>query len=193
MAETSFDNAFVEDEEPAQKADNNPAAETSFDNAPGMGNNGEDSDEEEGEGTQADTAEAPVHIMDPDFLCFALPFAGIVDLLDIFLEVTGIFVIPKLLGMMIDGVVFVTLGGWMYWRTNELAQTRKKQKEQMQKQLSQKSAKMEQQLAKGAKGPLKKVFMRMGVVLIGELIPFLGLVPFWTISVISTLFAEKEK
>jgi hypothetical protein len=155
-------------------------------------NNAQEEPEEKGE-VRTDSTEAPVHVLDPDFLCFALPFALIVDLLDIFLEITGILVIPKLLGMIIDAIVFIALGGWMYWRTNQLAQTRKKQKEQLQKQLSQKSAKMEQQLAKGAKGPFKKVFLRMGIVLIGELLPFLGLVPFWTISIVSTLKAEKEK
>ena len=129
--------------------------------------------------------------LDPDFLLFALPFAMIVDAIDIVLELTGIFVIPKLIGMVMDGFVFMIIGWWIYFRTNKIIKSREEQKKALQRQMTQKAGKMQQQLAKGTvKGPLRNTLVRTGITLLGELIPFVGLVPFWTISVILTL---KEK
>jgi ABC-type transport system involved in cytochrome bd biosynthesis fused ATPase/permease subunit len=129
--------------------------------------------------------------LDPDFLLFALPFAMIVDAIDIVLELASFLVIPKLIGIGMDIFTFSVIGGWIYFRTNKIIKRRKEQKEALQKQMTQKAGKMEQQLMKGAvKGPLRKTLVRAGVAMLGELIPFVGLIPFWTISVILTL---KEK
>jgi len=49
---------------------------------------------------------------------------------------------------------------------------------------------LKKQLAKGMKGPLRRTLVRAGIALLGELAPFVGIVPFWSISVILTL---KEK
>ena len=134
---------------------------------------------------------ARVSPFDPDFLLFALPLAVIFDAIDIILEITGIFVIPKLIGMAMDIFTFAVIGGWIYFRTNKIIKSREEQKMALQKQMTQKAGKMQQQLAKGAvKGPLRKTLVRTGIVLLGELIPFVGLFPFWTFSVIMTL---KEK
>ncbi len=128
---------------------------------------------------------------DIDFLCFALPFAIIVDVIDIVLEITSILVIPKVLGMAMDVVTFAIIGGWIYWRTGNIIKSREKQKEALQKKMGQQATKMQQQLAKGAaKGPLRKTLTRAGVAVIGEIIPFVGLIPFWTISVLLTLREE---
>lgn len=142
---------------------------------------------------QAAKIASKVSPMDPDFLIFALPFAMIVDGLDIILELTGILVLPKLLGMVIDGFVFFAIGGWIYLRTSRVVKTKQEQAQALQKQMGQKAGQMQQQLAKGAvKGPMKKTLTRVGITLLGELIPFVGLVPFWTISVIQTLREEGE-
>lgn len=134
---------------------------------------------------------ARVSPLDPDFLLFALPFAMIVDAIDIVLELASFLVIPKLIGIGMDIFTFSVIGGWIYFRTNKIIKRRKEQKEALQKQMTQKAGKMEQQLMKGAvKGPLRKTLVRTGVAMLGELIPFVGLIPFWTISVILTL---KEK
>ena len=134
---------------------------------------------------------ARVSPLDPDFLLFALPFAFLVDAVDIILELTGIFVIPKLIGIVIDAFVFAAIGGWIYFRTNKIIKSRDEQKKALQKQMTQKAGKMKQQLIKGmAKGPLRKTLVRTGITLLGELIPFVGLIPFWTISVILTLKEE---
>lgn len=134
-----------------------------------------------------------VHFLDPDFLVFAMPFAVLIDLVDIILELTSFVVIPKLLGMVADVVTFAIIGGWMYWRTGRMADAKKQQQEQMGKKLAEKASQLSKKAKKQvaqkvvAKQASKKVFARMGLVLIGELIPFVGLIPFWTISVISTL------
>jgi len=131
---------------------------------------------------------ARVSPLDPDFICFALPFAIIVDAIDIILELTSIFVLPKAIGIAMDIITFTIIGGWIYWRIGRISKSREEQKRAFQKQLAQKSTQMQQQLAKGiTKGPLRKTFIRVGATLLGELIPFVGLLPFWTISVILTL------
>jgi len=131
---------------------------------------------------------ARVSPLDPDFICFALPFAILVDAIDIILELTSIFVLPKAIGIAMDIITFTIIGGWIYWRIGRISKSREEQKRAFQKQLAQKSTQMQQQLAKGiTKGPLRKTFIRVGATLLGELIPFVGLLPFWTISVILTL------
>ncbi|PIV42530.1 MAG: hypothetical protein COS26_02010 [Candidatus Nealsonbacteria bacterium CG02_land_8_20_14_3_00_40_11] len=131
---------------------------------------------------------ARVSPLDPDFICFALPFAIIVDAIDIILELTSVFILPKTVGIIMDIITFTIIGGWIYWRIGRISKSREEQKRAFQKQLAQKSTQMQQQLAKGiTKGPLRKTFIRVGATLLGELIPFVGLLPFWTISVILTL------
>lgn len=130
---------------------------------------------------------------DLDFLLFALPFAMLVDALDIILELTSMFVIPKIIGIAIDGFVFAILGGWIYWRTSRIIKNKEQQAQALQKQMAQKAGQMSQQLAKGAvKGPLRKTLFKVAVAVLGELIPFVGIIPFWTISVIMTLREEGE-
>jgi len=127
----------------------------------------------------------------PDFLLFALPFAILVDAIDIVLELTSILVIPKLVGWAMDAFTFAMIGGWIFYRTGKIIKSRQKQQEALQKKMGAQAAKMQKQLAKGAlKGPLRKTLVRAGAALLGELIPFVGLVPFWTISVILTLREE---
>ena len=134
---------------------------------------------------------ARVSPFDPDFLLFALPFAILVDAIDIVLELTSILVIPKLIGWGMDALTFAVIGGWIFYRTGKIIKSRQKQQEALQKKMGAQAAKMQQQLAKGAlKGPLRKTLVRAGAALLGELIPFVGLVPFWTISVILTLREE---
>ena len=134
---------------------------------------------------------ARVSPFDPDFLLFALPFAVFLDALDIVLELTSILVVPKLIGWAMDAFTFAIIGGWIFYRTGKIIKSRQKQQEALQKKMGTQAAKMQQQVIKGAmKGPLRKTLVRAGAALLGELIPFVGLVPFWTISVILTLKEE---
>ena len=134
---------------------------------------------------------AKVSPFDPDFLLFALPFAVFLDAVDIVLELTSILVVPKLIGWAMDVFTFAVIGGWIFYRTGKIIKSRQKQQEALQKKMGKQAAKMQQQVIKGAmKGPLRKTLVRAGAALLGELIPFVGLVPFWTISVILTLKEE---
>lgn len=129
-----------------------------------------------------------VHPLDPDFLVFAMPFAMMVDALDIILEITGIFVIPKIIGMALDAFTFTIISWWMYTRVKRIAQTRDQMKKGAAQKLQKGQQKLQQQLTKAAqRGPLRKVLIRSGIALLGELIPFVGILPFWTITVFSTL------
>ena len=136
---------------------------------------------------------ARVSPFDPDFLCFALPFAIVFDALDIILELTSFIAVPKLIGIAFDVFVFFVLcyPGWIYWRTGKIVKSREEQKQALQKKMAEKSTKLQQQLARRVtKSALRRTLVRGSIVLLGELIPFVGLIPFWTIAVISTL---KEK
>jgi len=160
-------------------------------------------------------AEAGVSPLDLDFLLFALPFAFAVDVLDVILEIAGIFVIPKIIGIVIDFVVLLILGGWMYWRTGKIEKSKKEYRanleETVQKgiqQLSklQKTGKVSPQVfdrymrlygqqmgkigraaAKAARNPLTKTIVKGGLIFLGEIAFIVGLIPFWTIGVILTL------
>lgn len=141
-----------------------------------------------GTGEQEAVEKSRVHPLDPDFLVFAMPFAFFVDALDIILEITGIFVIPKLIGIVLDGFTFAVISWWMYTRVKRIAQTRDQMKRGAAQKLQRGQQRLQQQLAKSVqRGPLRKVLLRGGITLLGELIPFVGIIPFWTITVFSTL------
>lgn len=153
-------------------------------------------------GEQEAVEKSKVHPLDIDFLVFAMPFAMMVDALDIILEITSILIIPKLIGIIIDVFVFIVISWWMYKRVKKIAEAKKQARERteqikqqvmskvqgFQQQASSKLQGLKQQALKAAeRGPLRRVLTRGAVVLLGEIIPFLGILPFWTIAVFSTL------
>jgi ABC-type transport system involved in cytochrome bd biosynthesis fused ATPase/permease subunit len=130
---------------------------------------------------------ARVSPLDPDFLCFALPVAMIFDAIDIVLELTSILVVPKLVGMAMDVFTFAVIGGWIFYRTGKIIKSREEQKKALLKRIGKQRMGLKKQLAKGLKSPLRRTLARAGIALLGELAPLVGLVPFWSISVILTL------
>ena len=144
------------------------------------------SDEEVLEQVEDASERARVSPLDPDFLII-LGFAIIVDAIDMIIEWFSILVIPKLVLIIFDIVTFIIIGGWIYWRTGKIMQSRKdfvegltKKSEKMAKQV----AKLERQLLKS---PIGRTLIRASLAFLGELIPYIGLIPFWTISVILAL------
>jgi len=144
------------------------------------------SDEEVLEQVEDASEKARVSPLDPDFLII-LGFAIIVDAIDMIIEWFSILVIPKLVLIIFDIVTFIIIGGWIYWRTGKIMQSRKdfvegltKKSEKMAKQV----AKLERQLLKS---PIGRTLIRASLAFLGELIPYIGLIPFWTISVILAL------
>lgn len=162
-------------------------------------------------------ADASISPLDPDFLLLALPFALAVDVLDVVLEIAGLFiVIPKIFGIAIDFVVLIILGGWLYWRTKKVAQSKRdyvaKLRGSLQKGVKRLSklqklgkvspkvldryirlygkqmGKMGRAIARATTKPLTRTLIRGGLTFLGEILPFLiGIIPFWTIMVILSL------
>jgi len=129
-----------------------------------------------------------VGALDPDFLLIAL-FALAMDGLDIVFEIVQI---TKPGGIIIDLFIYLIIGFWVYKRTGRIIQSKRERVEAAQKKVGKKIAEAQKQLAKVAKKPLKRAFLRGFVFLLGELIPFLGLIPFWTIMVIEVLKENGE-
>ncbi len=155
--------------------------------------------------------------MDPDFLII-LFFAVIVDAIDIVLELTSFLVIPKLIGIVIDAIVFLIIGGWMYWRTKKISESKKaalsgitkslqsqvKKLERLRKigkvdqkvfdryvrRYTKQMGKMGTSLAKAARSPFGRTIIKSSLACLGEIIVIIGLIPFWTISVVLMLREE---
>lgn len=158
---------------------------------------------------------ARVSPFNPDFLLFALPFAFVVDALDIVLELTGILIIPKLIGIGIDVFTFVVIIGWIYWRVKKIEESKRTRQTALRRAAQrgiQRLAKLQkigkvspqvferylrrygQQMGRGgrliagvARKPLTRTLIRGGIVLLGEIVWLVGLIPFWTIAVVLTL------
>ena len=129
---------------------------------------------------QQEQVRSRVHALDPDFLLFALPFAIIVDALDIILELTSFLVIPKLLGLVLDAFTLFILGWWMYWRVGKIVKTKQRQQQANVKALKGASRAVLQ-------GPLRKIIVRLGLVALIEAIPIIGIFFAWTVMVVLTL------
>jgi len=164
-------------------------------------------------------AEAGVSPLDLDFLLFALPFAFIVDTLDIVLEILGFLGgITKIIGIVIDFVTLLILGGWLYWRLGKIEKSKREHRanleETVQKGIQrlsklQKTGEVSPQVferymrlygkqmgtiekaaARAARKPATRALIRGGLTFLAEFTFILGIIPFWTIMVI---FALREK
>lgn len=126
--------------------------------------------------------------IDPDFLLI-LGLAVVIDLTDIFLEILGMagLGIPKGVGIAMDGFSFALIGGWIFWRTNKMVKKKREVIQALKKTIEKRAAGLRRQVTKAARSPLRRVLLRGGAALVGELIPLVGLIPFWTITVILTL------
>ena len=125
--------------------------------------------------------------LDPDFLIFILPFALVMDLTDIVLELTSFLVLPKIIGVGMDIITFAVIGGWIFWRVGRIVKSKKEQQKALEKAIAKRGTAFEKQLAKGLKSPLRRAGLRAGIAVLGEIALFVGLLPFWTISVVLTL------
>jgi hypothetical protein len=121
-----------------------------------------------------------VHFFDPDFLLIILPFALLVDSLDIILELTSFLIIPKLVGLVIDFVTMFIIGGWMYWRVGKILKSKKRRQA-----IGRKTGRGISRAL--MRGPLRKIIMRLGLVVFIEAIPVVGILFAWTVAVVLTL------
>lgn len=111
---------------------------------------------------------------------FISPAGIILFMTAVLFDLTGIIInlcalddlgiIDLIAGIFITGLMYVTSGG-----KGEIAMTKKSKKA-----LTEKGTKI---LKKGAKSPMGKIFKRAGLAFIGEIVPYIGAFPFWTIAV----------
>ncbi|MBI2577613.1 MAG: hypothetical protein HYV77_02080 [Candidatus Wildermuthbacteria bacterium] len=125
------------------------------------------------------TERARVRITDPDFLIMLI-IAGTVDLMDIFLEPLAFLIFPKILGLILDTITIPIINLWIYSRTNRLEQAKAKM-----------SRGSSSDTRRGYQGKvLRKILGKAGLTFLLEAIPIVGIFPFLTCRVLSTL---KEK
>lgn len=130
---------------------------------------------------------ASVSPFDPDFLLM-LMFAAFNDILDPFKDaLIAFFGISEIVGTAFDVFTFAIIGFWIYQRTSQIIKSKKQQVEAMQKKIGKTTAQMQKQLTKMAKKPVRRALLRGGIALLGEIAPFIGILPFWTITVILML------
>jgi hypothetical protein len=155
--------------------------------------------------------EARVSPFDPDFLLI-LFFALMVDGLDIFFELSGI---GKILGIPLDIFTFIIIVGWMNLRMGRIVESKRARQIALQKAIQQSMQKLKhlQKIgkvsdkvferymrvfgkrmgiigrlgARATRSPLTRSLIRNALVLLGELFWLVGLIPFWTISVVLML------
>jgi len=125
--------------------------------------------------------EAPAKLTDIDFLLVFF-FAILVDGLDIF-EIFDVTVLPKLALIALDIITGLIIGGWIYLKTKKHTQGKKTFIDKVAK----KSKRVAEVLAKQmAKRGTNMTIVRTLSTFVGEAIPFLGMIPFWTICVFET-------
>lgn len=95
---------------------------------------------------------ARVSFLDPDFLCFALPFAITFDLISIILTIVAFFTasIGWWVWVAIDGVAMAVIGGWIYFRTSQIIESKEEKKKEIQENLQKQAQSLEKESAEKA-------------------------------------------
>ena len=138
--------------------------------------------------------------LDPDFILI-LFYAILGDAIGAVIIILGIldfYTVTTLVNILVNIFFFVPISIWLYWRTNRIAQSKKTKIEELQKrtrQLAKTAPRIAQQLEKAtarigarvATRLLLKVAIRGLAAFAGSVTPFIGLIPFWSITVLLTL------
>lgn len=151
-----------------------------------------------------------VYFTDPDFLLIFF-FALFIDILDIIIEILSLFfVVPKIIGIIIDIIAAAIIIPWMISKGKEIEQSKRARQGALKRQLeglatqlkslkaggrftgalAGKFANLEKLAAGAIKSRTGGTILKGVLAFIGEIIILLGLIPWWTISVLSIL---KEK
>lgn len=168
----------------------------------------ESSEEMPGEEFTITSDQKRVSALDPDFILIVF-FAMIMDGLDILFE---LLVIGKPFGILFDIFTFIIIVGWMSWRMGKIAESKKARQLALQRAFQQVIKRLEklkkigkvsdkvfgrymrrygQRMGKSGRlltriirSPWVRSSIRGTLVLLGEIFWLIGLIPFWTISVI---------
>lgn len=122
--------------------------------------------------------------------------AGILDLMGIICLILDlVFGIGEILSYIPDGIGILFFGGWIFMRSVMKGQTVEEAKEEVSETISdvkeagekrREAIRKKREMIKKRRKLLKKGSkkgLRFGLATLGEIIPFLGALPFWTIFV----------
>jgi len=116
-------------------------------------------------GQQEETARGS--FLDPDVLVFALPFAGLIDILDVLFSI----------GTVATLILGAPLILWMVWKTGSIQEVKEKRQ-----------GIAERRAQRIAKQKATRRALRRGILyFLGGLIPFVNIFVLWTWAVISTV------
>lgn len=113
--------------------------------------------------TPEPTSTNQISFLDPDFLLFAMPFALLIDIMDVVLQ----------LGIFVNLILGAPLIMWMMARAGQTIDVQDFRKNQAAK--------------KASKAAVKSAFRKGLLVFILELIPIVSVFFFWTITIFLTL------
>ena len=155
--------------------------------------------------------------LDPDFiliLFFALAVDAL-DIAFVILGILDVYTLSEAISIAIDIAILIFIGGWIGHRTGKIAQSKRDRVKAIQKNIQQiakrmgtfqkagkvpnevferymrryskQMGRMGRTTAQAARSPVGKTLLRSGIAFLGEIIPIIGVIPFWTITVILTL------
>lgn len=134
-------------------------------------------------------AKEKVGPLDPDFLLIFL-FALLMDGLDIMILVVKIFTlftIGEVISKGLDIFTFIIIGGWIYLRVGRISKSKRARVKTLKKTMEKRVSALSRIMAKGIKSPFLRTLVKGGIAFLGEIITIIGLLPFWTISVVLML------
>jgi hypothetical protein len=116
-----------------------------------------------------------------------LPLAALLDIIGIICFIANVFFgIGEILSFIPDFIGLVLFGMWVSFRAMTKQEGKEKKQgltmEVMERKKEQKTMKMKMKMSK-LKGVKIGRFAKFGLASIGELIPIIGVLPFWTIYV----------
>ena len=134
-----------------------------------------------------------IEATDIDFIVILI-FAIIVDSVDSILTILQFitaFTIGEALSLGLDNLATFIITLWMLYRLREMARSKQQIVQQLQQRMGEKAKMMQKELKqieqKATRAPLRRVLLRVVAGFILELIPLVGLIPWWTITVVLTL------
>lgn len=158
-----------------------------------------------------------VSFLDPDFILIFLfaVLVDSFDMLFFFLGFLDLFTLSTMISISIDFFVFSIIGSWMYWRMNRIEESKRARQaalrratqkaiqrldklqrlgkvspkvfERYMRRYSQRMGRLGRLAARAARSPIFRVLIRGLLIILGEVILLIGLIPFWTISVVLML------
>ena len=154
---------------------------------------------------------------DPDFivvLFFAL-IVDAIDIAFVILGILDVYTLSELLSIGFDITILIPITGWMEHRVGKIAQSKRDQVKAIQKNIQQtikrmgtfqkagkvpnevferymrryskQMGRMGKTTARAARSPVGRTLLKSGIAFLGEILPIVGVIPFWTISVVLTL------